>query len=98
MSDLQDRFRAAMADADTIFWRPQSSPAEMFRELAAYAEEHGTERSGRLKSSGRVDDVTRHKCLSRARVGMDFATTMRFGRCRCFRTMAHRSMLFGSDS
>ena len=43
MGDLHDRFRAAMADADTIFWRPQSSPAEMFRGLAAYAEEHGTE-------------------------------------------------------
>ncbi len=43
MSELHDRFRAAMAAADSIFWRPQSSPAEMFRELAAYAEEHGTE-------------------------------------------------------
>ena len=43
MGDLQDRFREAMVDAETIFWRPQSSPAEMFRGLAAYAEEHGTE-------------------------------------------------------
>ena len=43
MGELQDRLRAVMADADTIFWRPQSSPAEMFRDLATYAEEHGTE-------------------------------------------------------
>lgn len=43
MSELHDRFRAAMAGAETIFWRPQSSPAEMFRDLAAHAEEHGTE-------------------------------------------------------
>ena len=43
MSDLTDRFRAAQASAESIFWRPQSTPAAMFRDLAAYAEEHGIE-------------------------------------------------------
>ena len=43
MSDLHDRFRAAQATAESIFWRPQSSPAAMFRDLAAYAEEHEVE-------------------------------------------------------
>ncbi|MCF6379220.1 beta-eliminating lyase-related protein [Nocardioides KLBMP 9356] len=42
MDELRDRFRAASADAEVVFWRPQSSPAEMFRDLAAYAGEHGT--------------------------------------------------------
>ena len=42
MDELRVRFRAAMADAEVVFWRPQSSPAEMFRDLAAYADEHGT--------------------------------------------------------
>ena len=40
MSDLHDRFRAAQATAESIFWRPPSTPAAMFRDLAAYAEEH----------------------------------------------------------
>ena len=40
MSELQDRFRAASASAETIFWRAPSTPAAMFRNLAAYAEEH----------------------------------------------------------
>ncbi|GAB3019596.1 threonine aldolase [Nocardioides flavus (ex Wang et al. 2016)] len=40
MSELHDRFRAASASAEAIFWRAPSTPAAMFRELAAYAEEH----------------------------------------------------------
>ncbi len=44
MSDLPARFRAASASAETIFWRPPSTPAAMFRELAAFAEEHDLER------------------------------------------------------
>ncbi|RYB90035.1 threonine aldolase [Nocardioides oleivorans] len=44
MSDLADRFRAAAASAEAIFWRAPASPAETFRELAAFAEEHGVER------------------------------------------------------
>lgn len=40
MSDLHDRFRAAAASAEAIFWRAPSTPAAMFRNLAAYAEEH----------------------------------------------------------
>ncbi len=43
MSDLATRFRAASASAETIFWRPPSTPAAMFAELAAYADEHGVE-------------------------------------------------------
>ena len=43
MSDLLDRFRAASAAAEAIFWRPPSTPAAMFRDLAAYAEEHEVE-------------------------------------------------------
>lgn len=39
-ADLQARFRAASATAETIFWRPASTPAAMLAELAAYAEEH----------------------------------------------------------
>src|SRR5690349_2903370 len=38
MSDLQDRFRAASAQADWIFHRPPSTPAAMLRELADHAE------------------------------------------------------------
>jgi threonine aldolase len=41
MNALHDRFRAASATAEVIFWRPPSTPAAMFRDLAAYAEEHG---------------------------------------------------------
>ncbi|RYC03319.1 threonine aldolase family protein [Nocardioides zhouii] len=40
MNELLERFRAAQVTAESIFWRPVSSPAEMFRDLAAYAEEH----------------------------------------------------------
>ena len=40
MSELHDRFRAAQATAETIFWRAPSTPAVMLRELAAFAEEH----------------------------------------------------------
>ena len=43
MGELHDRFRAAQATADSIFWRPLSTPADMFGELAAYAGEHGIE-------------------------------------------------------
>lgn len=43
LPDLPARFRAASATADTIFWRPPSTPAAMLAELAAYAEEHGVE-------------------------------------------------------
>jgi threonine aldolase len=43
VNDLPDRFRAASASAETIFWRPTSSPAAMFRDLAAFAEEHAIE-------------------------------------------------------
>jgi len=44
VSDLPARFRAASASAESIFWRPPSTPAAMFRELAAFAEEHDLER------------------------------------------------------
>lgn len=41
MSDeLLARFRAVSASAETVFWRPAGSPAQMFRDLAAFAEEH----------------------------------------------------------
>ncbi|MDR7255458.1 threonine aldolase [Nocardioides sp. BE266] len=40
MTELQDRFRAASATAETIFSRPASTPAAMLAELAAFAEEH----------------------------------------------------------
>ena len=40
MSELRDRFRAASASAEAIFWRAPSTPAAMFGDLAAYAEEH----------------------------------------------------------
>ncbi len=43
MTELHDRFRAASATAESIFWRPPSTPAAMFRDLAAYAEEHDVE-------------------------------------------------------
>jgi threonine aldolase len=43
VNDVADRFRAASASAERIFWREPSTPAAMFRDLAAYAEEHGTE-------------------------------------------------------
>ncbi|HEV2798819.1 MAG TPA: beta-eliminating lyase-related protein [Nocardioides sp.] len=56
MDELHGRFRAAMAAADSIFWRPLSSPAEMFRDLAAYAEEHGTEWD-RYGERGAVDEL-----------------------------------------
>ena len=42
--ELVARFRAAQESADSIFWRPPSSPAAMFAELAAYAAEHEIER------------------------------------------------------
>ena len=44
MNDLHARFRAASASAETIFWRPPSTPAAMFRDLADFAEEHDIER------------------------------------------------------
>ncbi|KRE96334.1 hypothetical protein ASG76_04740 [Nocardioides sp. Soil774] len=40
MSALHDRFRAASATAEAIFWRPPSTPAAVLRELADFAEEH----------------------------------------------------------
>ena len=40
MGDIYERFRAASATAEWIFSRPPSTPAAMFRDLAAYAEEH----------------------------------------------------------
>ncbi len=43
MSDLPDRFRAASASAEAIFWRAPSTPAAMFAELAGFAEEHAIE-------------------------------------------------------
>ncbi|MFC7363423.1 threonine aldolase family protein [Nocardioides astragali] len=43
MNDLPARFRAASASAEAIFWRPPSTPAEMFRDLATFAEEQGIE-------------------------------------------------------
>ena len=43
MTDLHDRFRAASASAESIFWRPASTPAAMFGALAAFAEEHAIE-------------------------------------------------------
>lgn len=43
MSDLPTRFRAASASAESIFWRAPSTPAAMFGELAAFAEEHDLE-------------------------------------------------------
>jgi threonine aldolase len=42
-ADLPARFRAASASAEVVFWRAAGSPAETFRELAAFAEEHGIE-------------------------------------------------------
>jgi len=63
MADLHDRFRAAQATAETIFWRPPSSPAAMFRELAAYTEQHGTawdrygERGPVAELEGRVAEL-----------------------------------------
>ena len=61
MNDLHDRFRAAQATAKAIFWRPQSTPAAMFRNLAAYAEEHdlrivGVDRPGIGWSTAHVYD------------------------------------------
>ncbi len=44
MSDLPARFRAAQASAEAIFWRAPATPAAMFRDLAAFAEEHGLDR------------------------------------------------------
>ena len=43
MNDLHARFRAAQASAESIFWRAPSTPAAMFRDLAAFAEEHEIE-------------------------------------------------------
>ncbi|UFN44567.1 threonine aldolase family protein [Nocardioides okcheonensis] len=40
MSELQDRFRAASATAEAVFWREPLTPAATFRELADFAEEH----------------------------------------------------------
>ncbi|SEC89793.1 Threonine aldolase [Nocardioides exalbidus] len=44
MTDLAVRFREASAAAEAIFWRAPASPAETFRALADFAEEHGIER------------------------------------------------------
>lgn len=38
--ELLARFRAAAASADWVFGRPPGTPAQMFRDLAAFAEEH----------------------------------------------------------
>ncbi len=43
MGDLAARFRAASASAETIFWRAPSTPAAVFRELAAFAEDNDVE-------------------------------------------------------
>ncbi|GAA1933007.1 threonine aldolase family protein [Nocardioides hwasunensis] len=43
-ADLTARFRAASASAQTVFWRAPVTPAAMFHDLAAFAEEHGIER------------------------------------------------------
>lgn len=43
LPDLPARFRAASATAEAVFWRAPGTPAEMFRDLAAFAEEHGIE-------------------------------------------------------
>ncbi|MCW2736066.1 beta-eliminating lyase-related protein [Nocardioides sp.] len=43
MTEIHDRFRAAQATAEAIFWRAPSTPAAMFRDLAAFAEEHEVE-------------------------------------------------------
>jgi threonine aldolase len=43
VSELHDRFRAASASAEAIFWREPGTPAEMFEKLAAFAAEHGVE-------------------------------------------------------
>ena len=40
MSEVQDRFRAASGSAEAVFWRAPGRPADMFRDLAAFAEEH----------------------------------------------------------
>ena len=40
MSELHDRFRAAQATAEVVFWRPSSTPAAALRELADFAEAH----------------------------------------------------------
>lgn len=44
MTELHDRFRAALAGAEPVFWRAQETPAETFRALSAFAEEHAIER------------------------------------------------------
>jgi threonine aldolase len=44
VTELHDRFRAAQASAESIFWRAPATPAAMFRDLAAFAEEHDLER------------------------------------------------------
>ena len=44
MTELHDRFRAASAGAEPVFWRAPETPAETFRALAAFAEEHAIER------------------------------------------------------
>ena len=41
--ELTARFRAAQQTGESIFWRPPSTPAAMFAELAAFAEEHEIE-------------------------------------------------------
>ena len=43
MSEIHDRFRAASASAEAIFWREPGTPAAMFQRLAAFAEEHAIE-------------------------------------------------------
>lgn len=43
MSELLDRFRAAQATAEPVFWRPTSTPAAVLRELADFAEDHAVE-------------------------------------------------------
>ncbi|HEX5918037.1 MAG TPA: beta-eliminating lyase-related protein [Nocardioides sp.] len=40
MNDVLDRFRAASASAEVIFWRRPSTPAATLRELADFAEQH----------------------------------------------------------
>jgi hypothetical protein len=51
LSDLPERFRAAAASAESIFWREPSTPAAMFADLAAFTEERGIVPSGLWRDS-----------------------------------------------
>ncbi|MDZ5661672.1 beta-eliminating lyase-related protein [Nocardioides sp. S-58] len=61
--DVLARFRAASASADWVFGRAPSTPAAMFRDLAAFAEEHAVEwdrygeRGGVARLEGEVAEL-----------------------------------------